>query len=72
MAPRSAIPALPTYIAKTLKANPKAWGFFQELAPSYRRHFVVWIHSATRPETKEKRLCEAISLLAAGKKLGLK
>lgn len=25
---------------KALKANPKAWTFFQELASSYRRHFV--------------------------------
>src|SRR5437899_1326249 len=71
-APRPAFPELPGYIAKALKTTPKAWRFFQELAPSYRRHFVMWIHSARRPETKEKRLREAISLLAAGKKLGLK
>jgi len=71
-APPPAIPNLPTYIAKALKANPKAWGFFQELAPTYRRHFVGWIHSAKRPETRENRLREAISLMAAGKKLGLK
>ena len=71
-APRPVIPNLPTYIAKALKANPKAWSFFQELAPSYRRHFVVWIHMATRPETREKRISESITLLAAGRKLGLK
>ena len=71
-APRPAIPDLPTYIAQALKAHPKAWSFFQELAPSDRRHFVVWVHSAKRAETKEKRLREAISLLAAGRKLGLK
>ena len=57
---------------KALKANPKAWTFFQELAPSYRRHFVVWIHTARRPETREKRIREFIALLAAGKKLSLK
>lgn len=71
-APPSAMPDLPIYIAKALKANPKAWGFFQELAPSYRRHFVGWIHSAKRPETRDKRIRESIALLAAGKKLGLK
>jgi uncharacterized protein YdeI (YjbR/CyaY-like superfamily) len=37
-----------------------------------RRHFVAWIHSAKRPETREARLRESIALLAAGKKLGLK
>jgi uncharacterized protein YdeI (YjbR/CyaY-like superfamily) len=70
--PRPAIPDLPPYIAKALKANQKAWIFFQQLAPSYRRHFVGWIHIAKRPETREKRIREAIALLAAGKKLGLK
>jgi uncharacterized protein YdeI (YjbR/CyaY-like superfamily) len=71
-APRPAIPDLPPYIASALKSNPKAWGFFQELAPTYRRHFVAWIHLAKRPETREMRIRESITLLAAGKKLGLK
>ncbi len=71
-APRPTIPDLPAYIAKALKENPKAWDFFQELAPTHRRHLVGWIHIAKRPETREKRIREAISLLAAGKKLGLK
>jgi uncharacterized protein YdeI (YjbR/CyaY-like superfamily) len=70
--PPKALPDLPAYIAKALKANPKAWSFFQVLAPSYRRHFVGWIHSAKRPETREKRIRESITLLAAGQKLGLK
>jgi len=71
-APRPAIPVLPNYIAKALKANPKAWSFFQELAPTYRRNFVAWIHTAKRTETRDKRIRESIALLAAGKKLGLK
>jgi uncharacterized protein YdeI (YjbR/CyaY-like superfamily) len=71
-APKPEIPELPAYIMKAFKAEPKAWAFFQQLAPSYRRHFVVWIHIAKRPETREKRIRESIALLAAGKKLGLK
>ena len=71
-APKPVIPDLPGYIAKALKAHPKAWKLFQELAPGYRRHFVVWIHTAKRSETREKRICESIELLSAGKKLGLK
>jgi len=70
--PRPAIPRLPLYIAKALQANQKAWSFFQELAPTHRRHFVAWIHTAKRPETQKKRIRESIALLAAGKKLGLK
>ena len=71
-APRPAIPDLPGYIVKALKVNPQAWNFFQGLATTYRRHFVAWIHSAKRPETREKRIRESIALLANGKKLGLK
>jgi uncharacterized protein YdeI (YjbR/CyaY-like superfamily) len=71
-APRPAIPDLPVYIAKALKANVKAWEFFRELAPTYRRDFIVWIHTAKRPETRERRIRESIRLLAAGRKLGLK
>jgi uncharacterized protein YdeI (YjbR/CyaY-like superfamily) len=70
--PRPVIPQLPAYIAEALKANAKAWAFFKTLAPTYRRDFVVWIHTAKRPETRERRVRESIALLAAGKKLGLK
>jgi uncharacterized protein YdeI (YjbR/CyaY-like superfamily) len=71
-ASRPVIPDLPVYIAKALRANSRAWKFFRELAPAYRRHFVVWIHIAKRPDTRARRIRESISLLAAGKKLGLK
>jgi uncharacterized protein YdeI (YjbR/CyaY-like superfamily) len=71
-AARPTVPKLPAYVAKAIKTNVKAWRFFQQLAPTYRRDFVVWIHTAKRPETREKRLRESIELLSSGKKLGLK
>jgi uncharacterized protein YdeI (YjbR/CyaY-like superfamily) len=71
-APKPSIPELPAYIARVFKANAKAWRNFQALAPTYRRDFVVWIHTAKRPETRERRIRESIELLSAGKKLGLK
>jgi uncharacterized protein YdeI (YjbR/CyaY-like superfamily) len=71
-APRPVIPELPAYIAKALKTNSRAWEFFRKLARTDRRDFVVWIHIAKRPETRERRIRESIRLLAAGKKLGLK
>jgi uncharacterized protein YdeI (YjbR/CyaY-like superfamily) len=71
-APKPSIPELPGYIAKAFRANAKAWRFFHELAPTYRRHFVAWIHTAKQPETREKRIRESIKLLVARKKLGLK
>ena len=66
------IPELPSYIAKAIKADSKAWTFFQRLPRTQRRNFVVWIHTAKRPETRDRRIRESVSLLAAGKRLGLK
>ena len=66
------IPELPGYIAKAIKADPKAWSFFQKLPRTERRNFVVWIYIAKRPETRAWRIRESIALLAAGKKLGLR
>src|SRR2546423_4977163 len=52
------IPDLPNYIAKAFQEDTKAWKIFQGLAPSHRRYFVAWIHTAKRPETRGKRICE--------------
>ncbi len=71
-APKPSVFELPPYIEETLKTDLSTWRFFEQLAPSYRRAYIGWIDSAKRQETKEKRLREALGLLAAGKKLGLK
>jgi uncharacterized protein YdeI (YjbR/CyaY-like superfamily) len=71
-APRPSVSDLPPFIENGLKTNPRAWNFFEQLAPSCQRVYIGWIDSAKRQETKEKRLHEAIDRLAAGKKLGLK
>ncbi|MGH9315366.1 MAG: YdeI/OmpD-associated family protein [Vicinamibacterales bacterium] len=70
--PKPVVPELPAYIARAIKANPKASKFFTELPSRERRNFVVWVHMAKRPKTRERRLRESLSLLAAGKRLGLK
>ena len=71
-APRRAGLRLPAYLERALKGNPRAWEHFRQLGPSYRRVYVAWIDSAKRVETRERRLREALSVLAAGGKLGLK
>ena len=71
-APKPVIPELPAYIANALKTNATAWAFFQTLPARERRNFVVWIHIAKREETRERRIREAVGLLARGEKLGLR
>jgi uncharacterized protein YdeI (YjbR/CyaY-like superfamily) len=71
-APKPTIPELPGYIAEAFRENAEAWDFFWQLARGERRYFVAWIHTAKRPETREKRMRESIRLLASRQKLGLK
>lgn len=59
-------------IEKSLKTNQKAWDYYNQLTPGYRKQYAGWLQSAKRPETREKRLKEAIELLASNKKLGMK
>ena len=63
---------LTTETEKGLKANQKAWKNFNQMAAGYRKQYVVWIQSAKRPETRKKRLEEAISLLEKNQKPGMK
>ena len=71
-APRPSPSQVPQYIQEALRSCPAAWNCFKALAPSSRRMYIGWIDSAKHPETRMRRMKEAISLLAAGKKLGMK
>ena len=58
------------YEAK-LKANKKAWAFFQSQAPYYRRMMSLWVMSAKKEETRLQRLAALIDDSAAGRRVGL-
>jgi uncharacterized protein YdeI (YjbR/CyaY-like superfamily) len=60
------------YIERALKAESCAWRHFNSLTPLQQRKYVGWIDSAKQDETKQRRLREAVQLLARGEKLGLK
>ncbi len=55
-----------------LNQNPKARAFFEQLAPSYKKHYIGWIAAAKQNKTREKRIRESITLLEKGQKLGMK
>jgi len=63
---------VPPQLSEALALNRKAKDFFETLAPACRRHFIGWIVTAKREETKARRLEESLALLARGEKLGLK
>ena len=64
--------SVPSFFAEALAEHPTARRFFDQLAPSARRDYIHWVSSAKREETRKRRLNEAVSLLAVGKKLGMK
>jgi len=49
------------------RANARAWSYFQDQPPWYRRTAYHWVISAKRAETREKRLATLIADSAAGR-----
>ncbi len=62
---------LPTEMEDALKANEKAWNNFTRLAPGYKKQYVGWLVTAKKPETRQRRLKQAIRLLEENKKPGM-
>ncbi len=56
---------------KKFRANKKAWQYFNEQAPSYRRVALSWVTSAKKEETRARRLATLIEDSAAGRRLGV-
>ena len=46
-----------------LRANRKAWANYQRMAPSHRKRYELWIADAKKPETKRRRIAEAVQLV---------
>ena len=54
---------------KEFRANRRAWAFFSDQAPWYRRNATYWVISAKKEETRRKRLQTLIEDSAAGRTL---
>ena len=64
--------SMPREFDARLKRNKKASTFFASLAPSYQRQYIAWIATAKRPDTRKRRVDEAMELLKRGEKLGMR
>jgi uncharacterized protein YdeI (YjbR/CyaY-like superfamily) len=60
-------PALEAKIRK----NKKAWAFFEDQPPGYRRLMSVYVMSAKKEETRLRRLARLIKDSAAGQRVGI-
>jgi hypothetical protein len=62
-------PEVPTDLQKALAAAaPKARAAWSDITPNARRDWIHWITSAKQPETRARRIKNACSMLAAGKR----
>ena len=59
---------VPENFSAALAATPAAAQFFDRLAPSHRYEYLEWITEAKRPETRAKRIGQALEWLAEGKR----
>jgi uncharacterized protein YdeI (YjbR/CyaY-like superfamily) len=59
---------VPTELAEALAGDAKAAETFAGFPPGSRREYCEWIAEAKRPETKAKRVAEAVEWLREGKR----
>jgi hypothetical protein len=62
-------PKVPADLRKALAvAAPRARALWSDITPNARRDWIHWIISAKQPETRARRIKNACSMLAAGKR----
>src|SRR5262249_6324063 len=54
---------------KKFKKNKKAWKFFEEQPPGYRRLMIFWILSAKQDATRQSRFEKLLAASIEGKRL---
>ena len=67
--PKAARPEaeVPSDLIAALKKDKAARTTFAAFSPGCRREYVDWIVEAKRPETREKRVAQAVAWIAEGK-----
>jgi hypothetical protein len=61
-------PEVPADLRKALASDPKARALWVEITPTARTDWIHWIISAKLPETRARRVVNACSMLAGGKR----
>ena len=58
----------PADLASALAGNASARATYESFPPSCRREYVQWVVEAKRPETRARRVAQAVEWLAEGKR----
>jgi hypothetical protein len=68
LAPEALEPTVPADLRKALAAAPKARALWADITTNARTDWIHWIVSAKQPETRARRVANACSMLAGGKR----
>ena len=58
---------LPVELRAALEADPALRASFEALAYTHRKEFARWVGEAKRPETRERRLSQAVEMIRDGR-----
>jgi len=58
---------VPEALATALAGDPAAQAAFDKLAFTHRKEFARWIAEAKKPETRDRRLAQALTMLREGR-----
>lgn len=59
---------MPDDLAAALAVNPAAQATYDGFPPGCRREYLEWVTGAKRPETRTKRIAEAVAMMSEGKR----
>ncbi len=59
---------MPADLRKSLTSAPVAQAIWKDITPIARNDWICWIISAKQPETRRRRIENACSMLASGKR----
>lgn len=62
------IVTLPDYVKETLEQHPATLDYFQSLAYSHKKEYVLWILTAKQEKTRQDRLTKMVEMLQNKKK----
>ena len=68
IAPAALEPKVPADLRSALASAPKALAVWMDITPIARTDWIHWIISAKQPETRGRRVVNACSMLAGGKR----
>jgi hypothetical protein len=60
---------VPGALARALAGDPSAKATFEALAFTHRKEYARWVADAKRPETRKRRVTQALEMLRDGKTL---